>query len=86
MRDKNEGDKVDWLFAYLDDEAWASYCAKFIAGCSLTVGGRDYDAVCKWFVLHFPKAVEPDELIRIAMDSRLGKMTLFINISYWRDV
>lgn len=42
----------------------------------LTNEGRGYDSVCKWLVQHYAKALEPDELILIAMDAGLDKDVL----------
>lgn len=68
---ESEEEKSESLFAYLSVDARTKYKNKFIDGWSLNESGRDFPSVCDWLVEEYAKEVEPDELIRTAIEARL---------------
>ena len=71
VRGKSDDEKAHTIFMYLGGEAKRKYKAKFIEGWRLKEPGQDLGKVCKWFVAEFGKKVEPEVLIRDAVEARL---------------
>lgn len=73
IRVRSGEDNAAWRFAFLSEEARASYHARFIGGWFLSKQIRDYLYLFDCLIDCYHQITDPKQLIRISMNAKLHK-------------
>lgn len=71
MRERRNEYKATIILPYLHGDAKHKYKANFIGWWSLIGTKRSFGEVFEWFAKEYANYVEPDDMIRSAIEARL---------------